>query len=165
MTKWGALGSDAPEPRAVARRLKAAMAVDVPTGCPLSPSEYGVIRQLALGLTYKADGPRLPGCRSHDPHAHPPRLLEAGVVDRAQAVLRCARELAGQAVEIGDVEKPDPLRSFARRSTWTPSTSTSPSPTTRRPRAAGRLGRGLGLGRLHRDRTTRNDFIDAVIDG
>ena len=36
-------------------------------------------------------------------------------MDRALAVLRCAREgWLDEAVEIGDVEKPDPLRGFAR---------------------------------------------------
>lgn len=166
MTSWGALGSDAPRtPRRRAPR-KPAMAVDVPTGCPLSPSEYGVIRQLALGLTYKqmalASGLSVSTIRTHIHHAY----TKLEVVDRAQAVLKCAREgWLDEAVEIGDVEKPDPLRGFAREYLDAFDTHILEPDDEEAARCLAVSAEGLGLGRLHRDRTTRNDFIDAVIDG
>ena len=85
---------------------------------------------------------------------------------RSTAVLRCAREgWLDEAVRSATWRSPTRCAA-SPASTWTPSTSTSPSPTTRRPRRCLAVSaEGLGLGRLHRDRTTRNDFIDAVIDG
>lgn len=166
MTSWGSLSAEA-ERRSRNRNGHAgALAADVPTGCPLSPSEYGVIRQLALGLTYKqmalASGLSVSTIRTHIHHAY----AKLDVIDRAQAVLKCAREgWLDEAVEIGDVEKPDPLRGFAREYLDAFDQHILEPDDEEAARCLAVSAEGLGLGRLHRDRTTRNDFIDAVIDG
>ena len=167
-TSWGALGSDAARtPRRRAPRTPPMATTDVPPGCPLTPSQYGVIRQLALGLTYKqmalASGLSVSTIRTHIHHAY----TKLEVVDRAQAVLKCGREgWLGEEFEIGGPsEDGDPLRGFAREYLDAFDQHIIEPDDEEAARCLAVSAEGLGLGRLHRDRTTRNDFIDAVIDG
>ena len=166
MTTWGSLSAES-ERRARNRNGHAgALAADVPVGCPLTPSQYGALRMLALGLTYKqmalASNCSVSNVRTHLHNVY----TKLEVVDRAQAVLKAAEAgWLGEAVEFGDTSKADPLRGFAREYLVALDDHLADPEDAEANRNLACAAEGLGLGRTERTRETRNDFIDAVIDG